>query len=84
MIEVMEVDDYMSLLLVVNRLPDHEAGRYKQCGLVYPFHPALYMENVVMFIEYCFVMVAERIGTVGQLVILVTVNKRDFHHLFRR
>ncbi len=46
MVEVMEVDDYMSLFFVVNHSPDHEAGRYKQYGLIYLLHIALYVENV--------------------------------------
>ncbi len=84
MVEVTEIDDHMSLFFVMNCLPDHETGHCKQYRLVYPLHTALYMENVMMFIEHRFVVVTERVGMAGQLVILVTVDKRDFHHLFRR
>ncbi len=83
MVEVTEIDDYISLLLAMNRLSDYETGCYKQYRLVYLLHIALYIENVVMFIEHRFVAVAERVGTVGQLVILIIVDERDFHHLFR-
>ncbi len=65
MVEVMEVDDHMSLFLAMNRLPDHKARHCKQYELVYPFYTALYMESVMMFIEYRFVVVVERVGTAG-------------------
>ncbi len=65
MVEVMEVDDYMSLLFAVNRLSDHETGCCKRYRLVYLFYVALCVEGVVMFIEYRFVVVAERVGTAG-------------------
>ncbi len=83
MVEVTEVDDHISFLFVMNCLPDHKARCCKQYGLVYLFHIALYIENVMMFIEYRFVIMAEGIGMAGQLVVLVAVDKRDFHHLFR-
>ncbi len=83
MVEVTEVDDYMSLFLVMNHSPDYETGCCKQYGLIYPFHMALYMESVMMFIKYYFVVVVERVEIAGQFVILVTVDKRDFHYLFR-
>ncbi len=65
MVEVMEVDNHMSLLLTMNCLSDHEVGRYKRYGLVYLFYTALCVKNVVMFIEYCLVAVAERVGMAG-------------------
>ncbi len=61
MVEIIEVDNHISLLLVVNCSPDHKTRCCKQCRLVYPFYIALYMENIVMFIEYYFVIIAEKI-----------------------
>ncbi len=84
MIEITEVDNHTSLLLAMNRSPDHETGRCKQYRLVYPLHVALHMKNVMTFIKHHFVAMIERIGTAEQLVVLVTVNKRDFHYLFRQ
>ncbi len=80
----MEVDDYISLLFAMNCSPDHETEYCKWYRLVYLFYTALYVESVVMFIEYCFVVMIEKIRMAGQFVVLVAVDKRDFHHLFRQ
>ncbi len=62
-VEVTEIDNYMSLLLAMNRSPNHETGHYKRYRLVYPFHTALYVESVVMSIEHRFVAMTEKIET---------------------
>ncbi len=84
MVEIIEIDDHISFLFAMNCSPNHKIEHCKRYRLVYLFHIALYIENVMIFIEYCFVAMAEKIETVRQFVILVTVNKRDFHYLFRQ